>query len=57
MALWALPHFKYAVNLAVTRDIVNLKSIGLAAIYAAPSVDLEAPKKVFKKRLKLETLF
>ena len=49
MAPWALPHCKYAVNLAVARGIVNMQSIGLAAICGAPSGELEAPK-VFLKR-------
>ena len=40
MAPWALPHCTYAANLAVARGIANVMSIGLAAIYAAPSVDL-----------------
>ena len=49
MAPWALPHCKYAVNLTVARGIVNMQSIGLAAIYAAPSGDLEASKHLFQK--------
>ena len=49
MAPWALPPCKNAVNLAVARGIVNMQSIGLAAIYAAPSVDLEASNKLFPK--------
>ena len=47
MAPWALPPCKNAVNLAVARGIVNMQSIGLAALYGAPSGDLEAPKKFF----------
>ena len=56
MAPWALPHCKYAVNMAVARGTVNMQSFGLASIYVAPSVDLEASKHFFfsKKQLKLE---
>ena len=57
MSPCALPHCKYAVNLAVARGIVNMQSIGLAAIYAAPSVDLEASKNFSKKLLKLKAFF
>ena len=57
MAPWALPHCKYAINLAVARGIVNMQSIGLAAIYGAPSGDLEAPKQFFKKASQLKTFF
>ena len=49
MAPWALPHSKYAANLAVARGIVNMQSIGLAAIYGAPSGDLESEDCSFKK--------
>ena len=49
MAPWALPPCKNAVNLAVARGIVNMQSIGLAALYGAPSGDLEAQKQFFKK--------
>ena len=45
----ALPHCKYAVNLAVARGTVNMQSFGLASIYVAPSVDLEASKNCFPK--------
>ena len=57
MAPWALPPCKNAVNLAVARGIVNMQSIGLAAIYGAPSGDLEASKHFSKKLLKLEAFF
>ena len=46
-APWALPPCKYAVDLAVARGIVNMQSIGLAAICGAPSGDLEAPQNFF----------
>ena len=55
MAPWALPPSKNAVNLAVARGIVNMQSIGLAALYGAPSGDLEASKKFFKKASQLKT--
>ena len=54
MAPWALPPSKNAVNLAVARGIVNMQSIGLAALYGAPSGDLEASKTFSKKLLNLE---
>ena len=57
MAPWALAHCKYAINLAVARGIVNMKSIGLAAIYAAPSVDLEASKNFFQKAFEVRSFF
>ena len=58
MAPCALPHCKYAVNLAVARGIVNMQSIGLAAIYGAPSGDLEAPFFLFfKKASQLRSFF
>ena len=57
MAPWALPPCKNAVNLAVARGIVNMQSIGLAAIYGAPSGDLEASKQFFKKASQLRTFF
>ena len=57
MAPWALPPCKNAVNLAVARGIVNMQSIGLAALYGAPSGDLEAPKQFFKKASQLKTFF
>ena len=57
MAPWALPPCKNAVNLAVARGIVNMQSIGLAAIYGAPSGDLEAPKNFFFDFLILEPFF
>ena len=57
MAPWALPHCKYAVNMAVARGIENMQSIGLAAIYAAPSVDLEASKNVFQKAFEVRCFF
>ena len=57
MAPWALPPGKNAVNLAVARGIVNMQSIGLAAIYGAPSGDLEASKQFFKKASQLRTFF
>ena len=49
MAPWALPHCKYAVNLAAARGTVNMQSFGLAAISVAPAGDLEASKHFFKK--------
>ena len=48
MSPWALPHCKYAINLAVARGTVNMQSFGLASIYVALSVDLEAPKHFSK---------
>ena len=54
MAPWALPPCKNAVNLAVARGIVNMQSIGLAALYGAPSGDLEAPKQFSKQLFNLE---
>ena len=57
MAPWALPHCKYAVNLAVARGIVNMQSFGLASIYVAPSVDLEASKHFFKKAFEVRSFF
>ena len=48
---------KYAVNLAVARGIVNMQSIGLSAIYAAPSVDLEASKNCFQKAFEVRSFF
>ena len=57
MAPWALPPCKNAVNLAVARGIVNMQSIGLAALYGAPSGDLEAPKNFFKKAFHLRGFF
>ena len=57
MAPWALPPCKNAVNLAVARGIVNMQSIGLAALNGAPSGDLEAPKQFFKKASQLKTFF
>ena len=57
MAPCALPHCKYAVNLAVARGIVNMQSIGLAAIYAASSVDLEAFQNFFKKAFEVRSFF
>ena len=56
-APWALPPCKYAVDLAVARGIVNMQSIGLAAICGAPSGDLEAPKNFFLDFLILEPFF
>ena len=57
MAPWALPPCKNAVNLAVARGIVNMQSIGLAAIYGVPSVDLEASKNFFQKAFEVTTFF
>ena len=57
MAPWALPHCKYVVNLAVARGIVNMKSIGLASIYGAPSGDLESENCSFKKASQLGSFF
>ena len=57
LAPWALPPCKNAVNLAVARGIVNMQSIGLAALYGAPSGDLEASKKFFKKASQLRSFF
>ena len=51
------PNCKTAVNLAVARGIVNMQSIGLAAIYAAPSVDLESENCFFKKASQLRGFF
>ena len=49
MAPCALPHCKYAVNVAVARGTINMQSIGLAAIYVAPSADLESENNFFQK--------
>ena len=57
MAPWAFPPYKNAVNLAVARGIVNMQSIGLASIYVAPSVDLEASKNIFKKAFEVGRFF
>ena len=57
MAPWALPPCKYAVNLAVARGIVNMQSIGLAALYGAPSGDLEASKKQIQKAFDVRSFF
>ena len=58
MSPWALPHYKYAVNMAVARGTVNMQSIGLAAIYVAPSANLESENNFFqKKTIKLEAFF
>ena len=43
--------------MAVARGTVNMQSFGLASIYVAPSVDLEASKNISKKLLKLEAFF
>ena len=53
----ALLHCKYAVIRAVARDTVNMQSFGLASIYVAPSVDLEASKNVFKKAFEVRNFF
>ena len=57
MAPWALPPCKNAVNLAVARGIVNMKSIGLAALYGAPSGDLEASKNFFYDVFEITSFF
>ena len=57
MAPWALPHCKYAVNLAVARGIVNMQSIGLAAIYGAPSGNLGSENNSFKQASQLKDFF
>ena len=57
LAPWALPPCKNAVNMAVARGIVNMQSIGLAALYGAPSGDLEAPKHFYKKASPLRSCF
>ena len=60
MAPSALPPCKDVINLvAVARGIVNMQSIGLAALYGAPSGDLEAPNNFFfsKKLLNLEAFW
>ena len=41
--------------MAVERGIVNMQSIGLAALYGAPSGDLEAPNNCFKKASQLRS--
>ena len=43
--------------MAVARGIVNMQSVGLAAIYGAPSGDLEASKNCFKKASQLRSFF
>ena len=57
MAASALPPYKYAVNLPVARGTVNMQSIGLAALYGAPSGDLEAPNNIFKEASQLRGIF
>ena len=57
LAPWDLPPCKNAVNLAVVRGIVNMQSIGLAALYGAPSGDLEASNEFSTKLLNLEAFF
>ena len=57
MAPWALPPFKHAIIMAVARGIVNMQSIGLAALYGAPSGDLEASNTFFKKASQLGSFF
>ena len=56
-APWALPPCKTGVDLACARGIVNMESIGLVAICGAPSGDLEASNKVFKKASQLRSFF
>ena len=54
MAKSARVDFKYAINLAVARGIVNMQSIGLAAIDGAPSGELRTTsmlQKTFSKQL------
>ena len=53
----ALLHCKYAALRAVAPGTVNMQSFGLASIYVAPSVDLEASKNFSKQLLKLKLLF
>ena len=48
---------RLALDLAVARGIVNMQSIGLAAIYGAPSGDLEASKQFPKKLLNLNVFW
>ena len=57
MSPCALPHCKYAVNLAVARGIVHMQSFGLAAISVAPSGDLEASKHFFKTSFEVRSFF
>ena len=57
MAPWALPPCKYAVNMPVARGIVNMQSIGLAALDGAPSGDLEASNKFFQEASQLRSFF
>ena len=57
MAPCALLPCKNAAIRAVARDIVNMQSIGLAAISVAPSVDLEASKHIFKKACEVRNVF
>ena len=49
MVPWALPPYKYAVNIPVARGIPNMQSIRLAALDGARSLDLEASKKCLKE--------
>ena len=56
-APWALPPWKYAIDLAVARGIVNMQSIGLAVICGTPSGDLEAPNQISKKASQLRSFF
>ena len=55
MSPCALPQCQYALNLAVARGIVNMQTNGLAALYGAPSGDLEAPKNCFKTASQLRS--
>ena len=57
MSPCALLHCKYAVIRAVARGTVNMQSFGLASIYVAPSVDLEASKHFFKKAFEVRSFF
>ena len=43
--------------MAVARGIVNMQSIGLAALYGAPSGDLEASNKFFEEASQLISFF
>ena len=57
MVPWALPPCKHAINMQVARGPANMQSIGLAALDGAPSGDLEASNKLFKKASQLRSFF
>ena len=57
MSPCALPHCKYAVNLAVARGAVNMQPFELASIWSAPPADLELQNCFFQKNVSSYKLF